>query len=70
MGISRVCVKASRAFGPRRFHTNTVYIVFCSGGGGGGGRGAAPSTPPPPLDLGPSDRKWFLMKMVSDEIGF
>ena len=28
MGIGRVCVKASRAFGPRRLHTNTVYIDF------------------------------------------
>ena len=27
-GISRVCVKASPAFGRRRFHTNTDYIVF------------------------------------------
>ena len=28
VGISRACVKASRAFGPRRFHTNTDYVVF------------------------------------------
>ena len=52
VGISRVCVKASRAFGPRRFHTNTDYIVFCSvvvvvvGG---------ERTRAPPLDVGPSD---------------
>ena len=24
----------------------------------------------PPQDLGPSDRKWFLMKLVFDETGF
>ena len=30
MGISRVRVKASRAFGPRRLHTNTNYIVLAS----------------------------------------
>ena len=28
VGMCRVCVKASRAFGPRRLHTNTVNIVF------------------------------------------
>ena len=46
MGISRVRVKASRAFGPRRLHTNTDYIVLASA--------AALRTP---LVLGPSDRE-------------
>ena len=28
VGFFRVCVKASRAFGPQRFHTNTDCVVF------------------------------------------
>ena len=57
MGISRVCVKASRAFGPRRFHTNTDYIVFA--------RVVGPSD-----RKWSSDESGLLMKVVFDDIGF
>ena len=52
VGIRRVCVKASRAFGIRRLHTNTDYNVFarraevgCGFQGRGGAHPLGPSDP-------------------------
>ena len=56
MGIS--CVKASRAFGPRRLHTQTRTFLFLLGGrgwaAGSRGEGGGRRAPPGPGSLRPA----------------